>query len=67
MKKCEDGSWERLPSHRQTPLQKFEDFKTHFLGRNSHFPNNNILDIKYKTDQTLVPAAHASNTSYWGV
>ncbi|XP_020035423.1 acyl-coenzyme A thioesterase THEM4 [Castor canadensis] len=31
MKKCEDGSWERLPSHRQTPLQKFEDFKTHFL------------------------------------
>ncbi|KAI4082675.1 thioesterase superfamily member 4 [Homo sapiens] len=40
MKKCEDGSWKRLPSYKRTPTEWIQDFKTHFLGRNSHFPIN---------------------------
>uniref|UniRef100_A0A8C6ALJ1 Acyl-coenzyme A thioesterase THEM4 n=2 Tax=Monodon monoceros TaxID=40151 RepID=A0A8C6ALJ1_MONMO len=31
MKKCEDGSWERLPSYKSKYTQKSEDFKTYFL------------------------------------
>ncbi|XP_070641764.1 acyl-coenzyme A thioesterase THEM4 isoform X2 [Bos indicus] len=31
MKKCEDGSWERLPSYKRTSTQESEDFKTYFL------------------------------------
>ncbi|XP_055260000.1 acyl-coenzyme A thioesterase THEM4 isoform X3 [Moschus berezovskii] len=31
MKKCEDGSWERLPSYKHRSTQKSEDFKTYFL------------------------------------
>lgn len=30
MKKCEDGSWKRLPSYRQNP-QIFKDFQTRFV------------------------------------
>uniref|UniRef100_A0A8I5YV39 Thioesterase superfamily member 4 n=1 Tax=Pongo abelii TaxID=9601 RepID=A0A8I5YV39_PONAB len=40
MKKCEDGSWKRLPSYKRTPTERIQDFKTRFLGRNSHFPIN---------------------------
>ncbi|NP_001073837.1 acyl-coenzyme A thioesterase THEM4 [Bos taurus] len=31
MKKCEDGSWERLPSYKRRSTQESEDFKTYFL------------------------------------
>ncbi|CAI9151469.1 unnamed protein product [Rangifer tarandus platyrhynchus] len=31
MKKCEDGSWERLPSYRHRCAQISEDFKNYFL------------------------------------
>lgn len=37
MEKCEDGSWKRLPSYKRIPAEKIQDFKTHLLGRNSHF------------------------------
>lgn len=42
MKKCEDGSWERLPSYKSKYTQKSEDFKTYFLGRNRYTPIKNI-------------------------
>ena len=41
MKKCEDGSWERL-RHIKVTVLKSEDFKTFFLGRNSCSPIKNI-------------------------
>ncbi|XP_051054910.1 acyl-coenzyme A thioesterase THEM4 [Phodopus roborovskii] len=31
MKKCEDGSWKRLPSYRQNPTQILKDFQTRFV------------------------------------
>ncbi|XP_051013618.1 LOW QUALITY PROTEIN: acyl-coenzyme A thioesterase THEM4 [Acomys russatus] len=31
MKKCEDGSWKRLPSYRQNPSQVLQDFHTRFV------------------------------------
>lgn len=31
MKKCEDGSWEPLPSYKRRSTQESEDFKTYFL------------------------------------
>ncbi|XP_063482442.1 acyl-coenzyme A thioesterase THEM4 [Symphalangus syndactylus] len=31
MKKCEDGSWKRLPSYKRTPTERIQDFKTRFL------------------------------------
>ncbi|XP_007975344.2 acyl-coenzyme A thioesterase THEM4 isoform X4 [Chlorocebus sabaeus] len=31
MKKCEDGSWKRLPSYKRIPAEKIQDFKTHLL------------------------------------
>ncbi|OBS76128.1 hypothetical protein A6R68_17419 [Neotoma lepida] len=31
MKKCEDGSWKRLPSYRQNPTETFKDFQTRFV------------------------------------
>ncbi|XP_005357083.1 acyl-coenzyme A thioesterase THEM4 [Microtus ochrogaster] len=31
MKKCEDGSWKRLPSYRQNPTQTLKDFQTRFV------------------------------------
>ncbi|KAM4861638.1 acyl-coenzyme A thioesterase THEM4 isoform 2-T2 [Thomomys bottae] len=31
MKKCEDGSWKRIPSYKKTLTEKFKDFQTRFL------------------------------------
>lgn len=31
MKKCEEGSWKRLPSYKRNSTQKFQDFKTHYV------------------------------------
>lgn len=31
MKKCEDGSWKRLPSYRQNPPQTLQEFQTRFV------------------------------------
>ncbi|KAB0363281.1 hypothetical protein FD754_007437, partial [Muntiacus muntjak] len=33
MKKCEDGSWKRLPSYQHRSTQISEDFKTYFLDK----------------------------------
>ncbi|XP_036045168.1 acyl-coenzyme A thioesterase THEM4 isoform X3 [Onychomys torridus] len=35
MKKCEDGSWKRLPSYRQNPIQTFKEFQTRFVDPRS--------------------------------
>uniref|UniRef100_A0A8C5YDN7 Thioesterase superfamily member 4 n=1 Tax=Microcebus murinus TaxID=30608 RepID=A0A8C5YDN7_MICMU len=40
MKKCEDGSWKCLPLYKHGSLQRIQDFKTFFHGRNGHFPMN---------------------------
>nr|XP_021519092.1 acyl-coenzyme A thioesterase THEM4 isoform X2 [Meriones unguiculatus] len=31
MRKCEDGSWKRLPSYKQNPSQVFREFQTRFV------------------------------------
>lgn len=35
MKKCEDGSWKRLPSYKQNPVQTFKEFQTRFVDPGS--------------------------------
>nr|BAE24206.1 unnamed protein product [Mus musculus] len=35
MKKCEDGSWKRMPSHRQNPTRAIQEFQTLFVGKNN--------------------------------
>uniref|UniRef100_A0A9L0I8U5 Thioesterase superfamily member 4 n=1 Tax=Equus asinus TaxID=9793 RepID=A0A9L0I8U5_EQUAS len=45
MKKCEDGSWKRVPSYRYISPQG-TDFKNFFRGRSSHSP---IKIFKYQT------------------
>uniref|UniRef100_A0A8W4F7H0 Uncharacterized protein n=1 Tax=Sus scrofa TaxID=9823 RepID=A0A8W4F7H0_PIG len=52
MKKCDDGSWRRLPSHTSKPTQKSQDFKTLFLHRNSYslIKNIEVSNIKLGTD-----------------
>lgn len=32
MKKCEDGSWKRLPSYKQNSFEKVQEFQTLYLG-----------------------------------
>ncbi|XP_005414594.1 PREDICTED: acyl-coenzyme A thioesterase THEM4 [Chinchilla lanigera] len=31
MKKCEEGSWKRLPSYKRSSTQNFKDFRTHYV------------------------------------
>ncbi|XP_029331398.1 acyl-coenzyme A thioesterase THEM4 [Mus caroli] len=35
MKKCEDGSWKRMPSHRQNPTRAIQEFQTLFVESGS--------------------------------
>lgn len=44
MKKCEDGSWKRLPSYRQNPLQALQEFQTRFV------------DSKFKKEEQMSKA-----------
>lgn len=44
MKKCEDGSWKRLPSYRQNPTQALHEFQTRFV------------DSKFKKEEQISKA-----------
>ncbi|XP_032753725.1 acyl-coenzyme A thioesterase THEM4 [Rattus rattus] len=44
MKKCEDGSWKRLPSYRQNPPQALQEFQTRFV------------DSKFKKEEQMSKA-----------
>ncbi|XP_021052410.1 acyl-coenzyme A thioesterase THEM4 [Mus pahari] len=44
MKKCEDGSWKRLPSHRQNPAQVLQEFQALFV------------DSKFKKEEQMSKA-----------
>lgn len=44
MKKCEDGSWKRMPSHRQNPTRAIQEFQTLFV------------DSKFKKEEQMSKA-----------
>ncbi|XP_034356172.1 acyl-coenzyme A thioesterase THEM4 [Arvicanthis niloticus] len=50
MKKCEDGSWKRLPSYRQTPTQTLQEFQTRFV------------DSKFKKEEQMSKAQQFSRS-----
>ncbi|KAF5916227.1 hypothetical protein HPG69_010586 [Diceros bicornis minor] len=51
MKKCEDGSWKRLPSYRDVAVQETEDFKNFFHGYR-------CLDLSWHFSHTCFSCAH---------
>ncbi|XP_028645611.1 acyl-coenzyme A thioesterase THEM4 isoform X1 [Grammomys surdaster] len=50
MKKCEDGSWKRLPSYRQNPTQALQEFQTRFV------------DSKFKKEEQMSKAQQFSRS-----
>ncbi|XP_043314577.1 acyl-coenzyme A thioesterase THEM4 isoform X2 [Cervus elaphus] len=49
MKKCEDGSWQRLPSYRHTSTQIREDFKTYFLEQKKVVKEGRLSQVQLFT------------------
>ncbi|KAM9690629.1 acyl-coenzyme A thioesterase THEM4 isoform 1-T1 [Dama dama] len=49
MKKCEDGSWKRLPSYRHISTQIREDFKTYFLEQKKVVKEGRLSQVQLFT------------------
>ncbi|XP_023572157.1 acyl-coenzyme A thioesterase THEM4 [Octodon degus] len=52
MKKCEEGSWKRLPSYKRTLTQHFKDFRTHYVDpkllKEEQIPNAQIFTRSFE-------------------